>query len=65
MSERGDVALEHGHGTKAEREEYDRPTAIEHKHIAAIPKGEREETRAGLCSRQYPGIAGVLTRVAS
>jgi vacuolar iron transporter family protein len=32
-------------GTKAEREQYDRLLAIEHKHIAAVPDGEREEIR--------------------
>jgi VIT1/CCC1 family predicted Fe2+/Mn2+ transporter len=32
-------------GTKSEHEQYERLIAIEHKHIAAVPDGEREEIR--------------------
>ncbi|MBX9777312.1 MAG: VIT1/CCC1 transporter family protein [Xanthobacteraceae bacterium] len=32
-------------GTKSEIEQYQRLLAIEHKHIAAVPEGEREEIR--------------------
>jgi vacuolar iron transporter family protein len=39
------MAVANYSGTKVEREQYERLIAIEHKHIAAIPDGEREEIR--------------------
>jgi VIT1/CCC1 family predicted Fe2+/Mn2+ transporter len=39
------MAVANYSGTKAEREQYERLLAIEHKHIAAVPDGEREEIR--------------------
>jgi VIT1/CCC1 family predicted Fe2+/Mn2+ transporter len=39
------MAVANYSGTKAEREQYARLLAIEHKHIAAVPDGEREEIR--------------------
>lgn len=42
-------------GTKAEREQYDRLIAIEHKHIAAVPEGEREEIRQIFAKKGFQG----------
>jgi vacuolar iron transporter family protein len=39
------MAVANYSGTKTEREQYERLLAIEHKHIAAVPDGEREEIR--------------------
>ena len=39
------MAVANYSGTKTEREQYERLLAIEHKHIAAVPEGEREEIR--------------------
>lgn len=39
------MAVANYSGTKTEREEYERFVAIERKHIAAVPDGEREEIR--------------------
>ena len=39
------MAVANYSGTKTEREQYERLLAIEHKHIAAVPDGEREDIR--------------------
>jgi vacuolar iron transporter family protein len=39
------MAVANYSGTQTEREQYERLIAIEHKHIAAVPDGEREEIR--------------------
>jgi vacuolar iron transporter family protein len=39
------MAVANYSGTKAEIEQYERLLATEHKHIAAVPDGEREEIR--------------------
>jgi vacuolar iron transporter family protein len=39
------MAIANYSGTKSEHEQYERLVAIEHKHIAAVPDGEREEIR--------------------
>ena len=39
------MAVANYSGTKTEIEQYERLLAIEHKHIAAVPEGEREEIR--------------------
>jgi vacuolar iron transporter family protein len=39
------MAVANYSGTKTEREQYERLLAIEYKHIAAVPEGEREEIR--------------------
>jgi len=39
------MAVANYSGTKTEREQYERLLAIEHRHIAAVPEGEREEIR--------------------
>ena len=53
-------------GTKVEREGYDRVLDIEHRHIALVPEGEREEIRQIFASKGFAGddlnrIVAVLT----
>jgi VIT1/CCC1 family predicted Fe2+/Mn2+ transporter len=53
-------------GTKAELEEYQRLLAIEHKHIALVPSGEREEIRQIFAAKGFEGaelerIVAVIT----
>lgn len=52
--------------TRAERDEYDHLLAIEHKHIAVIPAGEREEIRQIFAEKGFSGdelerIVAVIT----
>ena len=49
------MAVANYSGTKAEREQYDRLIAIEHKHIAATPEGEREEIRQIFAKKGFQG----------
>ena len=49
------MAVANYSGTKAEREQYERLIAIEHKHIAAIPEGEREEIRQIFAKKGFQG----------
>ena len=49
------MAVANYSGTKAEREQYERLIAIEHKHIAAIPEGEREEIRQIFANKGFRG----------
>lgn len=42
-------------GTKSERDEYDRVLAIEQKHIALVPEGEREEIRQIFSAKGFSG----------
>src|SRR5208282_5468521 len=42
-------------GTKAESEDYDRVLAIEQKHIALVPDGEREEIRQIFSAKGFSG----------
>jgi VIT1/CCC1 family predicted Fe2+/Mn2+ transporter len=53
-------------GTQAERDEYDRLLAVERKHIAIVPDGEREEIRQifgtkGFSGDQLEKIVDVIT----
>jgi len=53
-------------GTQAERDDYDRLLAVEHKHIAMVPYGEREEIRQifggkGFLGDQLERIVDVIT----
>jgi VIT1/CCC1 family predicted Fe2+/Mn2+ transporter len=53
-------------GTQAERDDYDRLLAVEHKHIAMVPDGEREEIRQifggkGFLGDQLERIVDVIT----
>jgi len=53
-------------GTQAERDDYDRLLAIERKHIAIVPDGEREEIRQIFGSKGFSGdelerIVNVIT----
>ena len=53
-------------GTQAERDDYDRLLAIEQKHIAIVPDGEREEIRQIFGSKGFSGdelerIVNVIT----
>jgi len=53
-------------GTQAERDDYDRLLAVEHKHIAVVPDGEREEIRQifggkGFSGDQLERIVDVIT----
>jgi len=53
-------------GTKAERDDYDRILGIEHKHIALVPDGEREEVRQIFAAKGFAGddlerIVAVIT----
>lgn len=41
-------------GTQAERDDYDRLLAVERKHIAVVPDGEREEIRQIFAGRAFP-----------
>jgi hypothetical protein len=47
------MAVANYSGTQTEREQYERLIAIEHKHIAAIPDGEREEIRQSLRRKAF------------
>lgn len=49
------MAVANYSGTEAEREQYERLIAIEHKHIAAIPEGEREEIRQIFAKKGFHG----------
>ena len=49
------MAVANYSGTKTEREQYERLIAIEHKHIAAIPDGEREEIRQIFAKKGFRG----------
>ena len=49
------MAVANYSGTKTEREQYERLIAIEHKHIAAIPDGEREEIRQIFAKKGFHG----------
>ncbi len=42
-------------GTKAEREDFDRLLAVERKHIALAPDGEREEIRQAFAKKGFSG----------
>lgn len=42
-------------GTKSERDDYQRVLAIEHKHIALEPEGEREEIRQIFSAKGFSG----------
>lgn len=42
-------------GTKAERENYERLLAVERKHIAIVPEGEREEIRQIFAAKGFSG----------
>ncbi len=42
-------------GTQAERDDYDRLLAVERKHIAIVPEGEREEIRQIFGSKGFSG----------
>lgn len=42
-------------GTKAERDEYERVLAVERKHIALAPEGEREEIRQIFAAKGFLG----------
>ena len=42
-------------GTKSESDEYDRVLAIEQKHIALVPEGEREEIRQIFAAKGFTG----------
>ena len=42
-------------GTQAERDDYDRLLAVERKHIAMVPEGEREEIRQIFGSKGFLG----------
>lgn len=48
-------------GTQAERDDYDRLLAVEHKHIAVVPDGEREEIRQIFGGKGFSG--GDLERI--
>src|SRR5277367_416280 len=53
-------------GTQAERDDYDRLLAVERKHIAVVPDGEREEIRQifgakGFSGDQLERIVDVIT----
>lgn len=53
-------------GTQAERDDYDRLLAVERKHIAVVPDGEREEIRQIFAAKGFSGdnlerIVGVIT----
>ena len=53
-------------GTQAERDDYDRLLAVEHKHIAMVPDGEREEIRQifggkGFLGDELERIVDVIT----
>jgi vacuolar iron transporter family protein len=53
-------------GTQAERDDYDRLLAVERKHIAIVPDGEREEIRQifgakGFAGDQLERIVDVIT----
>jgi vacuolar iron transporter family protein len=53
-------------GTQAERDEYDRLLAIERKHIAVVPDGEKEEIRQIFGAKGFSGdnlerVVGVIT----
>jgi hypothetical protein len=42
-------------GTQAERDDYNRLLAVERKHIAAVPDGEREEIRQMFGGKGFSG----------
>jgi VIT1/CCC1 family predicted Fe2+/Mn2+ transporter len=44
-------------GTQAERDDYDRLLAVERRHIAAVPDGEREEIRQIFAGKGFSGDA--------
>ncbi len=48
-------------GTQAERDDYDRLLAVERKHIAVVPEGEREEIRQIFGGKGFSG--GDLERI--
>jgi VIT1/CCC1 family predicted Fe2+/Mn2+ transporter len=53
-------------GTQAERDDYDRLLAVERRHIATIPDGEREEIRQIFAGKGFSGdelerIVAVIT----
>ena len=53
-------------GTQAERDDYNRLLAVERKHIAVVPDGEREEIRQIFAGKGFSGdnlerIVGVIT----
>ena len=49
------MAVANYSGTKTEREQYERLLAIEYKHIAAVPEGEREEIRQIFAKKGFRG----------
>lgn len=49
------MAIANYSGTKTEHEQYARLIAIEHKHIAAVPDGEREEIRQIFARKGFEG----------
>jgi hypothetical protein len=42
-------------GTQAERDDYNRLLAVEHRHIAVVPDGEREEIRQIFAAKGFAG----------
>jgi vacuolar iron transporter family protein len=54
-------------GTKAEREEFDRLLQVEHKHIALVPDGEREEIRQAFAKKGFVGeeLERIVTTISS
>jgi VIT1/CCC1 family predicted Fe2+/Mn2+ transporter len=61
------MAVANYSGTKTEREQYERFLAIEHKHIAAIPEGEREEIRQIFAKKGFRGedLESAVTTISS
>ncbi|MGL4961347.1 MAG: VIT1/CCC1 transporter family protein [Inquilinus sp.] len=51
-------------GTKAERDDYDRLAAVERRHVALVPEGEREEIRQIFAAKGFSG-AGLERIVAT
>lgn len=54
-------------GTKSERDDYDRLAAVERKHVALNPDGEREEIRQIFAAKGFsgPGLERVVATITS
>ena len=54
-------------GTQAERDDYDRLLAVERRHIAAVPDGEREEIRQIFAGKGFSGdeLDMIVARITS
>lgn len=54
-------------GTQAERDDYDRLLAVERRHIAAVPDGEREEIRQIFACKGFSGdeLELIVARITS